>query len=154
MKNKNEIKSTAHSKYRCQYHIVFAPKYRRKEIYGALRKDIGEILRKLCEQKGAEIIEAEACPDHIHMLVSIPPYISIAQFMGYLKGKSSLMIFEQFSNLKYKFGNRHFWCKGYFVSTVGVNEATIIKYIREQETRDKIADQHSLIEHKNPFMGS
>ena len=115
MKNKNEIKSTAHSKYRCQYHIVFAPKYRRKEIYGALRKDIGEILRKLCEQKGAEIIEAEACPDHIHMLVSIPPYISIAQFMGYLKGKSSLMIFDRHANLKYKYGSRNFWCRGYYV---------------------------------------
>ena len=98
---KNEIKSTAHSKYRCQYHIVFAPKYRRKEIYGKLKRDIGEILRKLCEQKGVEIIEAEACPDHIHMLVSIPPHISIAQFMGYLKGKSSLMIFDRHANLKY-----------------------------------------------------
>ena len=102
---KNEIKSTAHSKYRCQYHIVFAPKYRRKEIYGKLKKDIGEILRKLCEQKGVEIIEAEACPDHIHMLVSIPPHLSIAQFMGYLKGKSSLMIFDRHANLKYKYGN-------------------------------------------------
>ena len=100
---KNEIRSSAHSKYRCQYHIVFAPKYRRKEIYGKLRKDIGEILRKLCEQKGVEIIEAEACPDHIHMLVSIPPHISIAQFMGYLKGKSSLMIFDRHANLKYKY---------------------------------------------------
>ena len=95
MKDKNEIKSTAHSKYRCQYHLVFAPKFRKKEIYGQLRKDIGEKLRKLCEQKGVEIIEAEACPDHIHMLVSIPPYLSIAQFMGYLKGKSSLMIFDR-----------------------------------------------------------
>ena len=112
------------------------------------------ILRKLCEYKRIEILEANACVDHIHMCIKIPPKYSVSQIMGYLKGKSSLMIFEQFSNLKYKFGNRHFWCKGYFVSTVGVNEATIIKYIREQETRDKIADQHSLIEHKNPFMGS
>ena len=108
-KNNNEIKSTAHSKYRCQYHIVFAPKYRRKEIYGQLKKDIGEILRKLCEQKGAEIIEAEACKDHIHMLVSVPPHISISQFMRYFKGKSSLMIFDRHANLKYKYGSRHFW---------------------------------------------
>ena len=103
-KENNEIKSTAHSKYRCQYHIGFAPKYRRKEIYGKLKRDIGEILRKLCEQKGVEIIEAEACPDHIHMLLSIPPHISIAQFMGYIKGKSSLMIFDRHANLKYKYG--------------------------------------------------
>ena len=109
----NEIKSTSHSKYRCQYHIVFAPKYRRKEIYGKLRKDIGEILRKLCEQKGVEIIEAEACIDHVHMLVSIPPYLSVAHFMGYLKGKSSLMIFDRHANLKYKYGSRNFWCRGY-----------------------------------------
>ena len=105
---KNEIRSNAHSKYRCQYHIVFAPKFRRKEIYGQIKKDIGEILRKLCEQKEVEIIEAEACSDHIHMLVSIPPHISIAQFMGYLKGKSTLMIFDRHSNLKYKYGSRHF----------------------------------------------
>lgn len=111
-KDSNEIKSLAHSKYRCQYHVVFAPKYRRKVIYGKLRKDIGEILRKLCEQKNVEIIEAEACVDHIHMLVSIPPYISIAQFMGYIKGKSSLMIFDRHANLKYKYGTRNFWCRG------------------------------------------
>ena len=106
--DKNEVKSSAHSKYRCQYHIVFAPKYRRKEIYGQIKKDIGEILRKLCEQKGVEIIEAEACPDHIHMLVSIPPHLSVSQFVGYLKGKSLLMIFDRHANLKYKYGNRHF----------------------------------------------
>lgn len=114
-KSTNEIKSTAHSKYRCQYHIVFAPKYRRKEIYGQLKR---EILRKLCEQKEVEIIEAEACPDHIHMLLSIPPYISIAQFMGFLKRKSSLMIFDRHANLKYKYGSRNFWCRGYYVDTV------------------------------------
>lgn len=141
MKNKNEIKSTAHSKYRCQYHIVFAPKYRRKEIYGALRKDIGEILRKLCEQKGAEIIEAEACPDHIHMLVSIPPYISIAQFMGYLKGKSSLMIFDRHANLKYKYGSRNFWCRGYYVDTVGKNTKAIDAYISNQLKEDRLNGQ-------------
>ena len=124
---KNEIRSTAHSKYRCEYHIVFAPKYRRQIIYGQIKKDIGEILRKLCEQKDVEIIEAEACPDHIHMLVSIPPHLSIAQFMGYLKGKSSLMIFDRHANLKYKYGQRSFWCRGYFVDTVGKNETAICK---------------------------
>ena len=117
-KTNNEIKHTAHSSYRCQYHIVFAPKYRRKEIYGQLRRDIGEILRKLCEQKGVEIIEAETCVDHIHMLVTIPPYLSVAQFMGFLKGKSSLMIFDRHANLKYKYGSRHFWCREYYVDTV------------------------------------
>ena len=143
---KNEIKSTAHSKYRCEYHIVFAPKYRRKEIYGQLKRDIGEILRKLCEQKGVEIIEAEVCPDHIHMLVSVPPYLSIAQFMGYLKGKSALMIFDKHANLKYKFGNRHFWAEGYYVSTVSLNEATIKKYIQEQESHDIALDKLSVKE--------
>lgn len=115
---KNEIKHTAHSTYRCEYHIVFAPKYRRKEIYGQLKKDIGEIIRKLCNEKKVEIIEAEACPDHIHMLVSVPPYLSIAQFMGFLKGKSTLMIFDRHANLKYKYGKRSFWCRGYYVDTV------------------------------------
>ena len=115
---KNEMKHTAHSTYRCEYHIVFAPKYRRKEIYGQLKKDIGEIIRKLCNEKKVEIIEAEACPDHIHMLVSVPPYISIAQFMGFLKGKSTLMIFDRHANLKYKYGSRNFWCRGYYVDTV------------------------------------
>ena len=138
---KNEIKSTAHSKYRCEYHIVFAPKYRRKEIYGQLKKDIGEILRKLCEQKGVEIIEAEACPDHIHMLVSVPPYLSIAQCMGFLKGKSSLMIFDRYANLKYKYGNRHFWCRGYYVDTVGKNTKAIDAYISNQLKEDRLNGQ-------------
>ena len=115
---KNEIKHTAHSTYRCEYHIVFAPKYRRKEIYGQLKADIGEIIRKLCNEKKVEIIEAEACPNHIHMLVSVPPYISIAQFMGFLKGKSTLMIFDRHANLKYKYVSRSFWCRGYYVDTV------------------------------------
>ena len=115
-----------------QNSIAFAQKYRRKEIYGQLKKDIGEILRKLCEQKGVEIIEAEACPDHIHMLVSVPPYLSIAQFMGFLKGKSGLMIFDRHANLKYKYGQRSFWCRGYFVDTVGKNETAIRNYIRNQ----------------------
>ena len=151
---KNEIKSTAHSKYRCEYHIVFAPKYRRKEKYGPLKKDIGEILRKLCEQKGVEIIEAEACPDHIHMLVSVPPYLSIAQFMGFLKGKSSLMIFDRHANLKYKYGQRSFWCRGYFVDTVGKNETAIRNYIRNQLEEDYAKDQISLKEYTDPFTGS
>ena len=109
----SDIKSLAHSKWNCKYHIVFAPKYRRQIIYGQLKGEIGKILRKLCEQKEVEIINAEACPDHIHMLVSIPPKLSVAEFVGYLKGKSSLMIFDRFANLKYKYGNRHFWCRGY-----------------------------------------
>lgn len=150
----NEIRSTSHSKYRCQYHIVFAPKFRRKEIYGKLRKDIGEILRKLCAQKDVIIIEAEACPDHIHMLVSIPPHISIPQFMGYLKGKSSLMIFDRHANLKYKYGSRSFWCRGYYVDTVGRNKKVIADYIKNQLEEDFTADQLTLKEHMDPFTGS
>ena len=115
----NVTKSIAHTKWNCKYHIVFCPKYRRQEIYGKIKEDVGKILRKLCEAKGVEIIEAEACPDHIHMLVAIPPHLSVAQFMGYLKGKSSLMIFDRHANLKYKYGNRHFWCRGYYVDTGG-----------------------------------
>ena len=138
---KNEIKKLEHSSYRCQYHIVFAPKYRRKVIYGELKADIGKILRKLCNEKKVEIIEAEACPDHIHMLVSIPPYLSISQFMGYIKSKSALMIFDRHANLKYKYGNRHFWATGYFVDTVGKNEKIIKEYIRNQLQEDYIADQ-------------
>ena len=153
MKGNNEIKSTAHSKYRCQYHLVFAPKYRRKEVYGKIRQDIGEILRKLCNQKGVEIIEAEACPDHIHMLVSIPPYISIAQFMGYLKGKSSLMIFDRHANLKYKYGSRNFWCRGYYVDTVGKNTKAINEYISNQLKEDELGSQLTIAE-GDPFTGS
>ena len=153
-KEKNEIKHTAHSTYRCQYHIVFAPKFRRKEIYGKLRQDIGEILRKLCEQKKVEIIEAEACPDHIHMLVCIPPYLSVSQFMGYLKGKSSLMIFDRHANLKYKYGSRHFWCRGYYVDTVGRNKKIIAEYIKNQLEEDCANDQLTLKEYIDPFTGS
>lgn len=137
-----------------QNSIAFAQKYRRKEIYGQLKKDIGEILRKLCEQKGVEIIEAEACPDHIHMLVSVPPYLSIAQFMGFLKGKSSLMIFDRHANLKYKYGQRSFWCRGYFVDTVGKNETAIRNYIRNQLEEDYAKDRISLKEYTDPFTGS
>ena len=137
-----------------QNSIAFVPKYRRKEIYGQLKRDIGEILRKLCEQKGVEIIEAEACPDHIHMLVSVPPYLSIAQFMGYLKSKSSLMIFDRHANLKYKYGQRSFWCRGYFVDTVGKNKTAIRQYIRNQLEEDYTKDQISLKEYIDPFTGS
>ena len=153
-KTTNEIKRTAHSSYRCQYHIVFAPKYRRKEIFGKLRKDIGEILRKLCEQKGVEILEAETCIDHIHMLVTIPPYISVAQFMGFFKGKSSLMIFDRHANLKYKYGSRHFWCRGYYVDTVGRNKKVIAEYIRNQIEDDNASDQISFKEYTDPFTGA
>ena len=148
---KNEIKKLEHSSYRCQYHIVFAPKYRRKVIYGELRADIGKILRKLCNEKKVEIIEAEACPDHIHMLVSIPPYLSISQFMGYIKSKSALMIFDRHANLKYKYGNRHFWATGYFVDTVGKNEKIIKEYIRNQLQEDYISDQIGIEEYVDPF---
>lgn len=150
----NDIQSLTHSKWRCQNHIEFAPKYRRKEKYGKIKVDIGRILRKLCEQKGVEIVEAEACPDHIHMLVSIPPSISVAQFMGYLKGKSSLMIFDRHANLKYKYGNRHFWCRGYYVDTVGRNKKAIEEYIKNQLQEDIAADQISFKEYLDPFTGS
>ena len=137
----SKIKSTAHSKWRCQYHVVFSPKYRRKEIYGQLKKDIGEILRKPYEQKGVEILEAEECVDHIHMLICIPPHLSVAQFMGFLKGKSSLMIFDRHANLKYKYGSRHFWARGYFADTVGRNERAIKKHIKNQSEEYYTKDQ-------------
>ena len=150
---KNEINHTAHSSYRCEYHIVFAPKFRRKAIYGNLKKDIGIILRKLCKEMKVEIIEAEACPDHIHMLVSIPPYMSVAQFVGTLKSKSALMIFDRHANLKYRYGNRHFWCRGYFVDTVGKNENKIREYIQNQLEEDYVKDQISMKEYMDPFTG-
>lgn len=150
---KNEVRHTSHSTYRCQYHIVFAPKYRRKEIYGELKREIGAILRKLCEQKKVELIEAEACSDHIHMLVSLPPYLSVAQFMGYLKGKSSLMIFDRHANLKYKYGRRNFWARGYYVDTVGKNQKMIEEYIRNQLEEDYMKDQVTMKEYIDPFTG-
>ena len=153
-KGNNEIKSQAHSKYRCQYHIVFAPKYRRQVIYGQIKKDIGEIIRKLCEQKGVEIIEAEACKDHIHLLVSIPPHLSVAQFMGYLKGKGSLMIFDRHANLKYKYGERKLWCRGYYVDTVGRNKKVITEYIKNQLEEDFANDQMTIKEYVDPFTGT
>ncbi|WP_370769160.1 IS200/IS605 family transposase [Ruminococcus callidus] len=150
---RDDISSLAHSKWNCKYHVVFAPKYRRMVIYQQIKMDIGKILRKLCEQKGVEIIEAEACPDHIHMLISIPPKYSVAQIMGYLKGKSSLMIFDRHANLKYKYGNRHFWCRGYYVDTVGKNKKKIEEYIRNQLQDDIANDQLSLFETVDPFTG-
>ena len=150
---KDDISSLAHFKWNCKYHIVFAPKYRRQVIYGKICKDIGKIIRQLCEQKGVELIEAEACKDHIHILVSIPPKYSVAQFMGYLKGKSSLMIFDRHANLKYKYGNRHFWCRGYYVDTVGKNKKKIEEYIRNQLQEDIACDQISMFETVDPFTG-
>lgn len=149
-----DINGLEHTKCRCQYHVVFAPKYRRQEIYREIKADIRNILRKLCEQKGVEIIEANACPDHIHMLISIPPKCSISQIMGYLKGKSSLMIFDRHANLKYKYGNRHFWARGYYVDTVGTNKKQIQEYIQKQLEKDKIVDKISLKEYIDPFTGS
>ena len=148
MKDNNSL---AHSTWNCKYHLVFEPKYRRMQIYGEIRKDIGVILRRLCEQKEIEIIEAELCPDHIHMLVSIPPKYSVASIMGYLKGKSSLMIFDRHANLKYKYGNRHFWCKGYYVDTIGKNKKVIEEYIRKQLQEDIATDQISIKEYVDPF---
>ena len=145
--------SLAHTKWNCKYHIVFAPKYRRQVIYGQIRADIGKILRELCERKGVTIIEAEVCPDHIHMFVEIPPKYSVAEIMGYLKGKSSLMIFDRHANLKYKYGNRHFWCRGYYVDTVGKNEKRIAEYVRNQLLEDYTEDQITLKEYIDPFTG-
>ena len=145
--------SLSHSKWLCKYHIVFTPKYRRKVIYYQLRADIQKIIKDLCKWKGIEIIEGHMMPDHIHLLLSIPPKYSVSQIMGYLKGKSAIMIFERHANLKYKFGNRHFWAEGYYVSTVGLNTATIQKYIREQEKEDQIMDKLKTKEYINPFKG-
>lgn len=148
-----DTESLAHTRWNCKYHIVFAPKYRRQIIYGKIKKDIGKIIRTLCDYKKVEIIEANACADHIHMLVSIPPKLSVSAFMGYLKGKSSLMIFDRHANLKYKYGNRHFWCRGYYVDTVGRNKKAIEQYIRKQLQEDIAADQLSIKEFVDPFTG-
>ena len=145
--------SLSHTKWLCKYHIVFTPKYRRKAIYGQYKESIGKILRQLCNYKGVEIIEGHLMPDHVHMLVSIPPKYSVSEIMGYLKGKSSLMIFDRHANLKYKYGNRHFWCRGYFVDTVGKNEKKIAEYVRNQLQEDIINDQISLKEYIDPFTG-
>ena len=145
--------SLAHTKWECKYHVVFAPKFRRQIIYRQIKADIGKILRDLCNRKGIEIVEAECCPDHIHMLIRIPPKYSVSEIMGYLKGKSSLMIFDRHANLKYKYGNRHFWCRGYYVDTKRKNAKKIEEYIRNQLAEDKLNDQISLKEYIDPFTG-
>ena len=150
----NKLNSLAHTKWYCKYHIVFTPKYRRKIIYNQYRKDLQNYIRLLCQYKGVEIIEGHMMPDHVHLLVSIPPKLSVSNFMGYLKGKSALMMFDQHANLKYKFGNRYFWSEEYYVSTVGLNEATITKYIRDQEKHDQAVDKLSVKEYEDPFKGS
>ena len=150
----NDDSSLSHTRWNCKYHIVFIPKYRRKEIYGKLREDIGKIIRALCEYKEVEIIEAHAMKDHIHMLVAIPPKLAVSSFMGYLKGKSSLMIFERHANLNYKYGNRNFWAKGYFVSTVGLKDEVVREYIRNQELEDMKEAQISKKEYNDLFKGA
>ena len=149
----NKANSLAHTTWLCKYHIVFTPKYRRKIIYNQYKESVRDIIKQLCAYKGVEIIEGHLMPDHVHMLVSIPPKLSVSQFMGYLKGKSALMLFDKHANLKYKFGNRHFWAEGYYVSTVGLNEATIKKYIQEQENHDIAMDKLSVKEYEDPFQG-
>ena len=143
----------SHTTWNCKYHIIFAPKYRRQIIYRKLKKDIGQILRILCERKQVEILAAEACPDHIHLLLKIPPKYSVSSVMGYLKGKSSLMIFDRHANLKYKYGRRNFWCRGYFVDTVGKNEKRIAEYVKTQLQEDMLSDQLSIKELIDPFTG-
>lgn len=147
----NKTNELSHSKWVCKYHIVFTPKYRRKIIYNQYREDLIEIFKRLCSYKGVEIIEGHMMPDHVHMLLSIPPKIAISTFVGYLKGKSALQMFDKHANLKYKFGNRHFWAEGYYVSTVGLNEATVKKYIAEQEKHDIALDKLSVKEYEAPF---
>jgi len=145
--------SLSHTRWNCTYHLVFTPKYRRKEIYGKLRKDIVQYLKLLCSYKDVEILEGSACIDHIHLCLKIPPKLAVSSFVGYLKGKSTLMIFEHHANLKYKYGKREFWSRGYYVSTVGLNKATIKKYIRDQEDADQMIDRVSVREADNPFKG-
>ncbi len=152
-KRNDDTSSLSHTRWNCQYHIVFVPKYRRKVIFSKLRSDIGKYLRRLCMYKSVEIVEAHAAVDHIHMLLKNPPKMSISSFMGYLKGKSSLMIFEEHANLKYKYGSRHFWAAGYYVSTVGLNKKTIQNYIKNQTLEDQIKDKRSIKEYKDPFTG-
>lgn len=150
----NDNKSLAHTKWNCKYHIVFAPKYRRKIFYEEKRAEIGKVLRELCGWKGVILLEGEVCPDHVHILVEIPPKMSVASFMGFLKGKSSLIIHERHGNLKYKHGNRSFWCRGYYVDTVGKNAKRITEYIQNQLEEDKLEDQLTFREYQDPFKGS
>ena len=152
MKN-NDIHSLSHTKWNCKYHIVFAPKYRRKVFYGEKRAEIGKILRELCNWKKVNIINAEVCPDHVHMLVEIPSKYSVSSFMGFLKGKSSIMIYEKWGNMKYKYRNREFWCRGYYVDTVGKNAKKIEEYIRNQLQEDLEYDQMTIKEYVDPFTG-
>ena len=149
----NDIHSLSHTKWNCKYHIVFAPKYRRKVFYGEKRLEIGAILRELCKWKGVNIIEAEVCPDHVHMLLEIPPKISVSSFMGFLKGKSSLMIYEKWGNLKFKYRNREFWCRVYYVDTAGKNAVKIKEYIKNQLKEDELGEQLTF-NNTDPFMGS
>ena len=153
MSKQVNINSLAHTSWNCKYHIVFAPKYRRKVFFGQKRLEIGAILRSLCEWKEVEIIEAEVCPDHVHMLVSIPPKISVSGFMGYLKGKSSILIYQKYANMKFKYRNREFWCRGYYVDTVGKNAKKIQEYIQNQLKEDLEYDQMTLKEYIDPFTG-
>ncbi|MBQ2246952.1 MAG: IS200/IS605 family transposase [Selenomonadales bacterium] len=150
----NDRHSLAHTQWNCKYHLVFAPKYRRQVFYGEKKRAIGEILRKLCEWKGVNILEAECCPDHIHMLVEIPPKMSVASFVGYLKGKSSLMVYEKFGDIKFRYRNRQFWCRGYYVDTVGKNAQKIKEYIQNQLEEDKLGDKLSILFKEDPFTGS
>ena len=149
-----DIHSLSHTKWNPKYHVVFAPKYRRKVFYGDKRLEIGAILRQLCEWKGVNILNAEVCPDHVHMLLEIPPKMSVSSFMGYLKGKSSLLIFQRFGNMKFAYRNREFWCKGYYVDTTGKNTAAIKSYIANQLKVDKEMEQLSIFDPRDPFTGS
>ena len=153
MTKDNDAHSLSHTKWNCKYHVVFAPKYRRKVFFGEKRYEIGQILRELCRWKGVNLLEAEACPDHIHMLLEIPPKISVSNFMGFLKGKSSLMLYEKWGNIKYKYRNRQFWCRGYYVDTVGKNEKKIAAYIKDQLKEDEMSEQLTL-EMNDPFTGN
>ena len=150
----DDVRSLAHTKWNCKYHVVFAPKYRRKVFYEEKRLEIGAILRELCRWKGVEIIEAEVCPDHIHMLLAIPPKISVSGFMGFLKGKSSLMIYQKWGSMKFKYRNRQFWCRGYYVDTVGKNTKAIKEYIATQLKQDKESSQMSIDDLDDPFTGN
>ena len=150
----DDVRSLAHTKWNCKYHIVFAPKYRRKVFYEEKRLEIGAILRELCRWKGVEIIEAEVCPDHIHMLLAIPPKMSVSGFMGFLKGKSSLMIYQKWGSMKFKYRNRQFWCRGYYVDTVGKNAKAIKEYIATQLKQDKESSQMSIDDLDDPFTGN
>ncbi len=147
----NDTNSLADTTWNCKYHIVFAPKYRRKVFFGQKRLEIGAILRSLCEWKNVEIIEAEVCPDHVHMLVSIPPKLSVSGFLGYLKGKSSVLIYQKYANMKFKYRNREFWCRGYYVDTVGKNKKAIAEYIANQLKEDKEMEQMTVFEITDPF---